>query len=172
MAHAAPHPFLVFHGPPGTGKSQTITTLIANALAQGRSVLFVAEKMAALEVVQRRLSKIGLGPFCLELHSNKSKKRDVLEQLRMATEITKTATAEEYAVKADAMAQLRDKLNGYAQALHRLLPCGHTLYDLVKQYQHNSSAPDLAPFAPGFPGRCNPLSLNDQATVAERLAAA
>ena len=162
----------VLHGPPGTGKSQTITTLIANALAQGRSVLFVAEKMAALEVVQRRLSKIGLGPFCLELHSNKSKKRDVLEQLRLATEVTKTVSAEEYAVKADAMAQLREELNGYAHALHRYLPCGQTLYDLVNLYQQNLSAPDVAPFAPGFTSRCNPLALNDQTTVAERLAAA
>ena len=89
----------VLHGPPGTGKSQTITSLIANALAQGKSVLFVAEKMAALEVVQKRLENIGVGPFCLELHSNKSKKKDVLEQLRKATEVTKARTAEEYAIK-------------------------------------------------------------------------
>jgi hypothetical protein len=82
----------VLHGPPGTGKSQTITALIANALAQGKTVLFVAEKMAALEVVQKRLAKIGLAPFCLELHSNKSKKKDVLEQLRVVTEVTKTET--------------------------------------------------------------------------------
>ena len=61
----------ILYGPPGTGKSQTITNLIANALYQGKRVLFVAEKMAALEVVERRLDKIGLGPFCLELHSNK-----------------------------------------------------------------------------------------------------
>ena len=65
----------VLHGPPGTGKSQTITSLIANALDNGKSVLFVAEKMAALEVVQKRLENIGIGAFCLELHSNKSKKR-------------------------------------------------------------------------------------------------
>ena len=62
----------VLHGPPGTGKSQTITNMIANALYNGKSVLFVAEKMAALSVVQRRLEKIGLGPFCLEMHSNKA----------------------------------------------------------------------------------------------------
>ena len=66
----------VLHGPPGTGKSQTITSLIANALAQGKRVLFVAEKMAALEVVQKRLESIGIGPFCLELHSNKARPRN------------------------------------------------------------------------------------------------
>ena len=69
----------VLHGPPGTGKSQTITALIANILAEGKTVLFIAEKMAALEVVQKRLEAIGLGPFCLELHSNKSKKKDILD---------------------------------------------------------------------------------------------
>lgn len=162
----------VLHGPPGTGKSQTITTLIANALAQGRSVLFVAEKMAALEVVQRRLSKIGLGPFCLELHSNKSKKRDVLEQLRAATEVTKAVTPEEYAIQADSIAQLRQELNAYAQGLHRTLPCGKTLFELVDLYQENETAPNIAPFASGFTTRCTPQALNEQATAAECLAAA
>ena len=79
----------VLHGPPGTGKSQTITALIPNALAQGKTVLFVAEKMAALSVVQSRLERIGIRPFCLELHSNKSRKRDVLEQLHAATEVVR-----------------------------------------------------------------------------------
>ena len=86
----------VLHGPPGTGKSQTITSMIANLLIAGKSVLFVAEKMAALEVVQKRLNKIGIGAFCLELHSNKSKKRDVLEQLREATEVTKKTSSIKY----------------------------------------------------------------------------
>ena len=60
----------ILHGPPGTGKSQTITNIIANALYKGKRVLFVAEKMAALSVVQNRLAAIGLAPFCLEIHSN------------------------------------------------------------------------------------------------------
>src|SRR5205085_1817536 len=60
---------LVVEGPPGTGKSQTITNLIAETLAAGRTVLFVSEKMAALAVVKSRLDTAGLGPFCLELHS-------------------------------------------------------------------------------------------------------
>ena len=97
----------VLHGPPGTGKSQTITSLIANALAQGKRVLFVAEKMAALEVVEKRLDSIGIGPFCLELHSNKSKKKDVLEQLRHASEVTKTQSAASYATKAQQISVLR-----------------------------------------------------------------
>ena len=77
----------VLHGPPGTGKSQTITAMIANALSRGKTVLFVAEKMAALEVVQKRLAALGIGDFCLELHSNKAVKKNVLDQLRRGLEI-------------------------------------------------------------------------------------
>lgn len=72
---------LVIEGPPGTGKSQTITNLIAAAMAQGKRVLFVAEKLAALEVVRSRLDAAGLGDFCLELHSHKTQKRRVLDEL-------------------------------------------------------------------------------------------
>ena len=72
---------LVIEGPPGTGKSQTITNLIAAAMAQGKRVLFVAEKLAALEVVRSRLDNVGLGEFCLELHSHKSQKRKVLDEV-------------------------------------------------------------------------------------------
>ncbi|WP_245523960.1 AAA domain-containing protein, partial [Mesorhizobium sp. M2D.F.Ca.ET.223.01.1.1] len=72
---------LVIEGPPGTGKSQTITNLVAAALARGKTVLFVAEKLAALEVVRRRMRELGLGDFCLELHSHKTRKTDVLEDI-------------------------------------------------------------------------------------------
>ncbi|HYI13084.1 MAG TPA: DUF3320 domain-containing protein [Thermoanaerobaculia bacterium] len=77
---------LVVEGPPGTGKSQTITNLIAETLAAGRTVLFVSEKMAALEVVKSRLDAAGLGPFCLELHSRKSNKKAVLAELQHSLE--------------------------------------------------------------------------------------
>jgi very-short-patch-repair endonuclease len=72
---------LVVQGPPGTGKSQTITNLIATAVKAGKKVLFVAEKMAALEVVQGRLERLGLGSICFELHSHKANKKAVLEDL-------------------------------------------------------------------------------------------
>jgi hypothetical protein len=75
---------LVVEGPPGTGKSQTITNLIAETLAAGRTVLFVSEKMAALDVVRSRLELAGLGPFCLELHSRKANKKAVLQELKRA----------------------------------------------------------------------------------------
>ena len=70
-------------GPPGTGKSQTITNIIAAAIAQGKTVLFVSEKMAALDVVRRRLTRAKLGQFCLELHSHKSNKKEILADLKL-----------------------------------------------------------------------------------------
>ena len=76
---------LVIEGPPGTGKSQTITNLIAACLAEGKKVLFVAEKLAALEVVKNRLSLAGLDPFVLELHSNKTNRKRVLEEIAKRT---------------------------------------------------------------------------------------
>ena len=72
---------LIVEGPPGTGKSQTIVNLIAAALSEGNSVLFVAEKMAALEVVFRRLEQVALGDFCLQLHGLKTSKKELLESI-------------------------------------------------------------------------------------------
>src|SRR5690606_5591997 len=76
---------LVIEGPPGTGKSQTITNLIAACLADGKKVLFVAEKLAALEVVRKRLSLAGLDPFVLALHSNNANNKLVLQDISTRT---------------------------------------------------------------------------------------
>jgi len=162
----------VLHGPPGTGKSQTITALIANSLAQGQSVLFVAEKMAALEVVQKRLSGIGIGPFCLELHSNKSKKKDVLEQFRQAMDAAGNQSCQQYQQKAEQIAALRGELTQYVQALHRAQPCGNTLFELVDRYEANRDAPDLSPFSEEMLEQASPGVLEQQLTLTERLIAA
>lgn len=77
---------LVIEGPPGTGKSQTITNLIAAALAKGKTVLFVAEKMAAVEVVRDRLDAVGLRDFCLEIHSTNKPKVDVYKEIKTRCE--------------------------------------------------------------------------------------
>ena len=109
---------LVIQGPPGTGKSQTIANLLAEAIGAGKKVLFVAEKMAALEVVKRRLDNLGLGAACLELHSHKANKKALHDELRHTLSLGRPATA---AVVADQMAQLpryRQALNDYALAVN------------------------------------------------------
>ena len=108
---------LVIQGPPGTGKSQTIANAIAQAVASGKTVLFVAEKMAALDVVKRRLDDLGLGGAVLELHSHKAGKRAVLDQLRRTLDLGEPVFADLEKPASDG-AVARDRLNAYAQALH------------------------------------------------------
>jgi len=108
---------LVIQGPPGTGKSQTITNLIAAAVKEGKTVLFVAEKMAALEVVQRRLSHAGLGDMCLELHSHKARKKRVLDDLQRTMGLgAVTGTPDEAWFQK--LAAAREAMTGHAVALH------------------------------------------------------
>lgn len=108
---------LVLEGPPGTGKSQTITNLIAQALSERKTVLFAAEKMAALEVVYRRLVNEGLGEFCLELHSTKANKRSVMEKIRN----TLDSSLEDIPVPQEArekLPRIRQELTDYIKAVH------------------------------------------------------
>ena len=135
---------LVLEGPPGTGKSQTITNIIANTLAKGKTVLFVAEKVAALEVVHRRLTEVGLAPFCLELHSSKTKKTDVLAQLGKALEVSGTKTASEWEREADRLAALRMELNGLVDALHREHPNGLDVFSAIGTCIANAGTPPSA----------------------------
>lgn len=123
----------VLHGPPGTGKSQTITNLIAHNLAHGRRVLFVSEKKAALDVVHARLTKIGLRPFCLELHSNKSGKADVLAQFAEALNVPAFLPTPDQAENAKKLDAERQALNAYAQALHKKYPNGLSAYDCLSR---------------------------------------
>ena len=105
-------------GPPGTGKSQTISNLIAHILGQGKTVLFVSEKTAALDVVHRRLKAVGLGRFCLELHSNKASKADVLSQLRDAWSYAQNVAPSDWEREGDRLRDLRDRLNRIVDRLH------------------------------------------------------
>ncbi|NLG03167.1 MAG: DUF4011 domain-containing protein, partial [Clostridia bacterium] len=125
----------VLHGPPGTGKSQTITNMIANALYQGKSVLFVSEKMAALSVVQKRLEKIGLAPFCLELHSNKAQKRAVLEQLDRTLGLGQLKKPEDYKEEAEQLHTLRQQLNLVMKEIHQKRSYGKSLFDAISDYE-------------------------------------
>ena len=105
-------------GPPGTGKSQTIGNLIAHFLGKDKTVLFVSEKTAALDVVYRRLEQLGLNRFCLALHSNKARKTEVLEQLRSSWEPFTKGSKSEWEKEADRLKKLRDRLNLVVDRLH------------------------------------------------------
>jgi hypothetical protein len=125
--------FILF-GPPGTGKSQTITNLIANALYHQKRVLFVAEKKAALDVVQSRLAKIGLAPFCLELHSNKVDKQHFLRQMQQAIDAVGADAPEDFQRVADALYSQRLQLNEYIEGLQRKNADGLSVYDIINRY--------------------------------------
>ncbi|QMU27673.1 DUF3320 domain-containing protein [Adhaeribacter radiodurans] len=109
---------LVIQGPPGTGKSQTITNLISEAIGKGKTVLFVAEKMAALEVVKRRLDKVGLGEACLELHSHKTNKKEVTKELARTLDLGKPKVKEQES-ELNLLIQLRERLNNYCEAVNQ-----------------------------------------------------
>jgi very-short-patch-repair endonuclease len=127
MAAAAGHDF-VLEGPPGTGKSQTIANIIAHCLGTGKRVLFVAEKRAALDVVHRRLKEEKLDPFCLELHSNKTGKGEVLGQLDQSLKFSEDSIVADWDERANELAAIRDSLNSYTRTLHAKQPCGLSAY--------------------------------------------
>lgn len=117
IAAVAKNHNLVLEGPPGTGKSQTITNLIAQSLAAGKSVLFVAEKMAALDVVHRRLVSAGLGEFCLELHSTKANKRSVMQEIRTSLDASLQGVAVRQA-STNRLPDVRSELTDYVVTVH------------------------------------------------------
>ncbi len=122
---------LVIQGPPGTGKSQTITNLIATAVKAGKKVLFVAEKMAALEVVHSRLERLGLGSICLELHSSKANKKAVLEEISrtLALGRPKSQWSDE---RLESLQEAIDHLNRHAVAMNTPIePAGVTPYQVI-----------------------------------------
>ena len=134
---------LVIQGPPGTGKSQTITNIIANAIGQGKKVLFVAEKMAALEVVKRRLDNISLGEACLELHSHKANKKELHQELRRVLELGRPAL-QQLQQHVSLLENHKDELNGYCYAINTpIANSGLTAHQvigyLLKIYDHTKN---------------------------------
>ncbi|MGA9608011.1 MAG: DUF3320 domain-containing protein [Rouxiella badensis] len=122
---------LIIQGPPGTGKSQTIANIIASAVADGKTVLFVAEKMAALEVVKRRLDYAGVGDACLELHSNKANKKIFLDELRRVWELG-SPRGEFPDTLIENLTDARDKLNGHPARLHKIYqPSNFSPYQIM-----------------------------------------
>ncbi len=121
---------LVVQGPPGTGKSQTITNIIASAVHDGKSVLFVAEKMAALSVVHRRLKKAGLENICLELHSRASNKKQVIDEIGRT--LVQGTSVPAMPADPDELKLTRDQLNDILEALHSPIGnSGNTVYQTL-----------------------------------------
>ena len=142
MAGAKGKDFVLI-GPPGTGKSQTIANLIAQCLAEGKRVLFVSEKIAALDVVYRRLREVGLGEFCLELHSSKARKLDVITQLQKAWDAQGDVDPDEWRAQAVKLKRYRDDLNQYVERLHHRHPNALTIYTAIGNVVDGADVPVL-----------------------------
>jgi len=109
----------VLQGPPGTGKSQTITNIIAECLSDGKKVLFVSEKLAALSVVYNKLKSVGLDEFCLEIHSHKANKKDFISELCNTMESEKKTIGQKAQLELQNKQKIEQQLNDYAVELHR-----------------------------------------------------
>ena len=136
----------VIKGPPGTGKSQTISNLIAHLISKNKKVMFVSEKMAALEVVYKRLEKIGLGNFCLQLHSNKANKKDVLNQLKQSWDCAQFHNNQKWEETSNNILQIRNELSDFVKVLHTPWNNGLTPYYALGVSIKNSdfsAIPDL-----------------------------
>lgn len=134
----------VMQGPPGTGKSQTITNIIAEALADGRKVLFVSEKMAALQVVYRRLQDAHLADFCLPLHSYKANKKVILEQIGANLRLKQTRVKDTALNNLEELLAIRQELNQYAAELHRLNPeLNISCYEVYSKLEEVNDAPSV-----------------------------
>ena len=118
----------MLEGPPGTGKSQTITNLLAHAVAAGKKVLFVAEKRAALDVVARRLDATGMGMFALDLHDKGSRASMVRAQIRLALEHAVAVDEQGLAADEETLRSARRMLARYADRLHDDNAAGLSLY--------------------------------------------
>ncbi len=137
----------VMDGPPGTGKSQTIANMIGVLLAAGKTVLFVSEKAAALDVVRDRLDAAGLRAYLLELHSHKATRKEVAVALGEALDTVPVAPAPMPAVDVDAARTRREQLNSYADAMNRpRAPLGYSLHDIFGIIAQRRDVP-VAPVA-------------------------
>lgn len=133
---------LVIEGPPGTGKSQTIANIIAELMGQGKKILFVSQKSAALEVVKSRLENVGLGDFCLELHSHKTNKREIIENLANCLKNHETSDHDNNK-ELEKLEIFRESLNIYAKSLNS--PFGNlniTPHRAIGLVSSNNEIPD------------------------------
>lgn len=134
----------VMQGPPGTGKSQTITNIIAQGMAEGKKILFVSEKQAALDVVYHRLRDVGISDLCLPLHDPKTSKQVVLKQLEKNLDAPKTRVGNDRLAELHQLAGLKTDLNAYAHLLHdRVQPLDMSLYEAYQMLFSLAEVPDV-----------------------------
>ena len=144
IAESAKGTTFVLHGPPGTGKSQTITNIIANAICSGKRVLFVAEKQAALQVVKKRLSDIGIGDFCMELHSGKNTdKGEIVRSIENTLALKCESGGDKFAAAGERIKSARNTLKAPLSAIHRKRRLGVSVYEAIIYYLQNKNAPEL-----------------------------
>lgn len=135
----------VLQGPPGTGKSQTITNIIAECLMDGKKVLFVSEKLAALNVVYDKLKKVGLDEFCLELHSHKANKKQVIDELCRTLRLPKSGVADKAEKELKLKQEAQRQLDEYAVELHKIRPViNRTLYQLYEEVSSCRAVEDVS----------------------------
>ena len=133
---------LVVHGPPGTGKSQTIANIISTFIAEGKTVLFASEKTAALDVVKRRLNERALGIFCLDLHSERGNKANVYEQFRQALDDGREVQQLEFDYAA--LTERRLQLNQVVRSLHQIRqPLGRTPFQMQGRFAALGNVPHV-----------------------------
>ena len=159
----------VMHGPPGTGKSQTIANMISEFIAHGKSILFVSEKMAALEVVYARLKARNLDDYCLELHSHKANKREVVAELSRSLNEHLKARGALTDEELDRLGMRREQLNDYVDALHaRRSPIGMTAHQLFGRLARLADTPFVPTAYPHF-GALNQRKLLELEDLFRRL---
>ncbi len=143
MAHSGKS--FVLQGPPGTGKSQTITNVIAESLADGKKVLFVSEKLAALNVVYDKLKKAGLDEFCLQLHSHKANKKEVIDELCHTLKAQKSGVSQRAQKETESKLRLQKELDEYTRELHALRPTvNKSLYEIYEELSALRNAPETS----------------------------
>ena len=150
----------VLEGPPGTGKSQTITNLLTRAVADGKRVLFVAEKRAALDVVSSRLASVGLGDFALDLHDKSSKPAVVREQIKRALDLTYSVDEQGIAALREDLHTARRSLSRYAKRLHERNAAGLSYYSARTQSLTLEASVTPMPIEPRHLGALDTTSID------------